>query len=166
MLGEETKGDVCINHVYKVIWSKTKHCSVVVSELVKNNVKGASEARKIRRGRQSMAVLTLAVMLSLAGFSGIAQAYYQAGGTGASATGDNSMAIASGSAAVTASAKNTIAIGTDSAATTIGSVAIGNHVQASGGTTDPSNTAPGSVAIGSSVVADWSGATAIGMCPR
>ena len=31
-----------MNRIYKVIWSKTKHCYVVVSELAKRHTKGGS----------------------------------------------------------------------------------------------------------------------------
>ena len=31
-----------MNRIYKVIWSKTKHCYVVVSELAKRHAKGGS----------------------------------------------------------------------------------------------------------------------------
>ena len=59
-----------MNKQYKIIWSKVKHCYVVVSELAKNNGKAAST--HIQSGR------TLGVALSVlalcAGLSGVAQA--------------------------------------------------------------------------------------------
>ena len=36
-----SKGDVFMNRIFKVIWSKTKHCYIVVSEYAKANTKAA-----------------------------------------------------------------------------------------------------------------------------
>ena len=37
-----------MNKIYKVIWSKAKHCYVVASELAKNHTKGCGK-RSLRR---------------------------------------------------------------------------------------------------------------------
>nr|WP_302708566.1 ESPR-type extended signal peptide-containing protein [uncultured Dialister sp.] len=54
-----------MNRVYKVIWSKAKHCYVVTSEIAKSVTKSASSARSA--GRKGAAVLALAALLFTAG---------------------------------------------------------------------------------------------------
>lgn len=51
-----------MNRQYKVIWSKVKHCYIVVSELVKRN--GKSSSVKSKSGQKigvTLAVLALAL---------------------------------------------------------------------------------------------------------
>ena len=58
-----------MNKIYKVVWSKAKHCYVVVSELAKQNTKGCG-ARNLR-----MAAVSLGVAAALlGGFSTTAEA--------------------------------------------------------------------------------------------
>lgn len=54
-----------MNRVYKVIWSKAKHCYVVTSEIAKSVTKSASSARSA--GRKGAVVLALAALLFTAG---------------------------------------------------------------------------------------------------
>ena len=54
-----------MNRVYKVIWSKAKHCYVVTSEIARSVTKSASSARSA--GRKGAAVLALAALLFTAG---------------------------------------------------------------------------------------------------
>ena len=54
-----------MNRVYKVIWSKAKHCYVVTSEIAKSVTKSASSARSA--GRKGAAVLAMAALLFTAG---------------------------------------------------------------------------------------------------
>ena len=54
-----------MNRVYKVIWSKAKHCYVVTSEIARSVTKSASSARSA--GRKGAAVLAMAVLLFTAG---------------------------------------------------------------------------------------------------
>ena len=54
-----------MNRVYKVIWSKAKHCYVVTSEIAKSVTKSASSARSA--GRKGAAVLALTALLFTAG---------------------------------------------------------------------------------------------------
>lgn len=54
-----------MNRVYKVIWSKAKHCYVVTSEIARSVTKSASSARSA--GRKGTAVLAMAALLFTAG---------------------------------------------------------------------------------------------------
>lgn len=54
-----------MNRVYKVIWSKAKHCYVVTSEIARSVTKSASSARSA--GRKGAAVLAMAALLFTAG---------------------------------------------------------------------------------------------------
>lgn len=58
-----------MNKIYKVVWSKAKHCYVVVSELAKNHTKGCGR-RSLRRTAVSLGI----VAALLGGFSGSAWA--------------------------------------------------------------------------------------------
>ena len=54
-----------MNRVYKVIWSKAKHCYVVTSEIARSVTKSASSA--CSAGRKGAAVLAMTVLLFTAG---------------------------------------------------------------------------------------------------
>lgn len=54
-----------MNRVYKVIWSKAKHCYVVTSEIARSVTKSASSARSA--GGKGAAVLAMAALLFTAG---------------------------------------------------------------------------------------------------
>lgn len=54
-----------MNRVYKVIWSKAKHCYVVTSEIARSVTKSASSARSA--GRKGAAILAMAALLFTAG---------------------------------------------------------------------------------------------------
>ena len=54
-----------MNRVYKVIWSKAKHCYVVTSEIARSVTKSASSA--CSAGRKGAAVLAMAALLFTAG---------------------------------------------------------------------------------------------------
>lgn len=54
-----------MNRVYKVIWSKAKHCYVVTSEIARSVTKSASSTRSA--GRKGAAVLAMAALLFTAG---------------------------------------------------------------------------------------------------
>ena len=42
-----TKGEIIMNNIYKVIWSKAKNCYVVASEIAKSHTKSASGSEKM-----------------------------------------------------------------------------------------------------------------------
>ena len=150
-----------MNRIYKVIWSKVRHCYVVVSELAKKDGKSVSTS-----GRVSKKMATsLAVMALCAGMTSGVMAVNTATGTGsgiaygtgskapnagsvavgynANAAGDYSLAlgmqanssgylsIAQGYAAQ-ASGLQSVAIGLQTQATNEASTAIGRSVQATG----------------------------------
>ena len=72
---------VLMNKIYKVIWSKAKHCYVVTSELAKRNTKGCG-ARGLR-----MAAATLGVAAALIGGVTVPSAWAE--GTTITVTGAN-----------------------------------------------------------------------------
>ena len=82
-----------MNQIYKVIWSKVRHCYVVVSELAKRSGKTKSVKSM---SCQKMAVTLTVLALSL-GMTGIAGAANNTEGTG------SGVAVGSGSSASNAS---------------------------------------------------------------
>ena len=44
------KGEIIMNNIYKVIWSKAKNCYVVASEIAKSHTKSASGSEKMGGG--------------------------------------------------------------------------------------------------------------------
>ncbi|WP_251423480.1 ESPR-type extended signal peptide-containing protein [Veillonella agrestimuris] len=111
-----------LNHIYKVIWSKTKSAWVVVSELAKREGKSSVKSMISANGMRS-AVACMVVMALGCGTAMGATEY----GTGAKASGTNSIAIG-----VDAEAKKdgAVAIGADAKATEDGSVALGTSAKA------------------------------------
>ncbi|MEZ7555346.1 ESPR-type extended signal peptide-containing protein [Veillonella atypica] len=115
-----------MNKIFKVIWSKSKQCYIVVSEIAKNKtgkkkivVAGIFAALAMVNGGY------LAVAATNAGGSGSANAV--AWGSGSKAPGDNAIAIGKGA---NAAKNNTIAIGTNSKANLDMAVAVGNEASA------------------------------------
>ena len=105
-----------MNKIFKVVWSKSKECYVVVSEVAKNN------------GGKKKALASVLAGLAMVGAIGVGQvSAYSAGG--GSDTGSNSVAI--GPSAV-ASGANGVAVGRANQATATSSVAVGvnNKAQA------------------------------------
>ena len=121
-----------LNHVYKVIWSKTKHCYVVVSEI----------AKRVGRNKVKAAVVqtsTVAAVLAVTALTGPgAQAALNDAGTGngAVAWGTDSKTTAGDSVAIgkgpTASGSYAVAIGASANAGRINAVAMGNQATATG----------------------------------
>ena len=105
-----------MNKIFKVVWSKSKECYVVVSEVAKNN------------GGKKKVLASVLAGLAMIGAVGVGQvSAYSAGG--GSDTGSNSVAI--GPSAV-ASGANGVAVGHANQATGTSSVALGvnNKAQA------------------------------------
>ena len=100
-----------LNHIYKVIWSKTKNAWVVVSEIAKRDGKSSVKSVVTSLAGKSVA----AVMVAMVMCGGVASAN-TAYGTGATATGSNSTAI-----------------GDNASATGSGGVAMGNGSSANEG---------------------------------
>ena len=140
-----------MNKLFKVIWSKSKQCYIVVSEVAKNTT-----------GKKKIAVASVLATLTVGAQVATVQAAIQEGtvsggatvALGNTATATNTNAIAVGKN-VTAAGNGAITIGTDAttSATSTGAVAMGSSVTATGAA---------STAIGSTVVARQHGSTAIG----
>ena len=114
-----------MNKIFKVVWSKTKECYVVVSEVAKNN------------GGKKKALSTVFAALMAAGamMPGQVDAVsYDAGG--GTASGDTSIAIGGGFGATQAgpkaNSKFSIAIGQEANATGDASIAMGHLAKTSG----------------------------------
>ena len=121
-----------LNHVYKVIWSKTKHCYVVVSEIAKRVGRNKVKAAVVQTG-------TVAAVLAVTALIGPgAQAALNDPGTGngAVAWGTDSKTTAGDSVAIgkgpTASGSYAVAIGASANAGRINAVAMGNQATATG----------------------------------
>jgi hypothetical protein len=142
-----------MNHIYKVIWSKTKHCYVVVSELAHRN--GKVPIHSVRKVAVLAAfVLTMGTSMVLT--PQIADASYSAGG-GTISDGSASIAIGSNTSGSTTIAKNQ-------------SIAIGDNAKATGDASDSKkpdgtaldNTKGSAVAVGLKANASGIFAIAIG----
>ena len=84
-----------MNKAYRVIWSRVKHCYIVVSELARSHTKKSGNARA---GGKSMAALCTFLLLSSAGVAGAADTTVGGGagvayGTGSSASKAENVAI-------------------------------------------------------------------------
>ena len=106
-----------LNHIYKVIWSKTKNAWVVVSEIAKRDGKSSVKSVVTSLAGKSVA----AVMVAMVMCGGVASAN-TAYGTGAAATGSNSTAIGDNASAT---GSGGVAMGNGSL--TNEGVAIGDH---------------------------------------
>ena len=69
-----TKGEIIMNNIYKVIWSKAKNCYVVASEIARSHTKSATGSEKIGGvTRRSLLASLMALSLLCGGF-GVATA--------------------------------------------------------------------------------------------
>ena len=113
-----------LNHIYKVVWSKTKGCYIVVSELAKRV--GRNKAKAIVISSAAMAMAVSSVMTSTVSAT-INQA--GTGGNESVAFGEQSTAEGSGAVALgktaTASASGAVALGQETKAEKNNGVAIG-----------------------------------------
>ena len=110
-----------LNHIYKVIWSKTKNAWVVVSEIAKRD--GKSSVKSVVTSLAGKSVAAVMVAMVMCGGVASANTVY---GTGASAVG---------------TAQNATAIGENASAGQNEAVAVGYNSQVMGST--------GGIAIGS-----------------
>ena len=63
------KGEINMNNIYKVIWSKAKNCYVVASEIARSHTKSASGSEKVREGaRHALLALGAACAIACGGF--------------------------------------------------------------------------------------------------
>ena len=138
-----------MNKLFKVIWSKSKQCYIVVSEVAKNTT-----------GKKKVVVASVLAALTVSAQVTTVEAAIQEGTTsgGASVALANS-ATASGSGAVavgdkaSASTTNALAVGTSTSSTGDGSVAVGSGSKATG---------TSAVAVGAGAYAKEHGAVALG----
>ena len=106
-----------LNHIYKVIWSKTKNAWVVVSEIAKRD--GKSSVKSVVTSLAGKSVAAVMVAMVMCGGVASANTVY---GTGAAATGSNSTAIGDNASAT---GSGGVAMGNGSSADA--GVAIGDH---------------------------------------
>ena len=136
-----------MNQIYKVIWSRVKHCYVVVSEVAgrcgKNG--GATSEKKSLSFRAFLCARALTGCL----LPGMAEASFK-GGNGAVVDPNNSIAV--GDDAQTAG-QYTVALGSRTRATNIYAIAIGDQAKATG---------QGATAIGSLSLASALHSLAVG----
>ena len=139
-----------MNKVYKVIWSKAKHCYVVVSEIAKRNGKGQSSGVRSSVTAPSL-LCTLALLLGTTVWALPAGAVDKTTGSG------NGIAYGSQSQA---SLQTSVAVGKEAKAIGAGTTAIGDHAKAADNAgTDPVS---GGTAVGSYSEAASDHSTAIG----
>ena len=112
-----------MNRIYKVIWSRVKHCYVVVSEITKSAGKGISAV-----SGHSLCALVCALALTGCLVPGMAEASFNAG-TGSSAYSADSIAV--GDDAQTTK-QYTVALGSRTRATEIYAIAMGDQAKATG----------------------------------
>ena len=161
-----------MNQVYKVIWSRVKHCYVVVSEIAGRCGKNGGTASE----KNSMPVRAFLCALALTGclMPGVAEANTQYG-PGASATGGDSVAVGD---SAKATAGHATAVGTlteadgvnsfvaglqaKSGATAENSVAIGRGAQALGQKRASDQFTASTIAIGNNATATENGDIVIG----
>ena len=106
-----------LNHIYKVIWSKTKNAWVVVSEIAKRD--GKSSVKSVVTSLAGKSAAAVMVAMVMCGGVASANTVY---GTGATASGSNSTAIGDNASAT---GSGGVAMGNGSS--TDAGVAIGDH---------------------------------------
>ena len=160
-----------LNHVYKVIWNKTKGCYVVVSEIAKRVGRNKVKAAVVQTG-------TVAAVLAVTSLTGsVAQAALNNPGTGngivawgaeSKANGNDSVAIGKGP---TANGNYSVAIGSSTVAGNINAVAMGNQASATGDNATALGRAAkaernDTVAVGNEAKASAENATALGRAAK
>ena len=160
-----------LNHVYKVIWNKTKGCYVVVSEIAKRVGRNKVKAAVVQTG-------TVAAVLAVTALTGsVAQAALNDPGTGngivawgaeSKANGNDSVAIGKGP---TANGNYSVAIGSSTVAGNINAVAMGNQASATGDNATALGRAAkaernDTVAVGNEAKASADNATAVGRAAK
>ena len=121
---------MALNRIYKVVWSKTKGCYVVVSELEKRV--GRNKAKAIVISSAAMAMAVSPVMVNTVGAindAGTGSATSVAFGETSSASGTNAVAVGKNSKATK---DDTIALGTNSKSTNKYTIAFGRNAEAAG----------------------------------
>ena len=142
-----------MNKIFKVVYSKSKECYVVVSEFAKNN---SGKKKIVVAGIfAALAMTNASVSFAANTIPGTASATSVAFGSGADVSGTNSVGLGTN---VKASKNDVVAIGTDANADFDGGIAIGQNSYSVG--RDYAGTA--SVAVGRNSIAKGGTAIAIG----
>ena len=181
-----------LNHIYKVIWSKTKNAWVVVSEIAKRD--GKSSVKSVVTSLAGKSVAAVMVAMVMCGGVASANTVYGPGASavgttqnataiGDNATAQNNKSVAVGYNSQTMGAEGSVAIGSGAQALSInpsiaigagahlgygyGSIAIGSAASSSGTNsvaigTDATSSSLYTTAIGDRSVADKDQATAVG----
>lgn len=131
-----------MNHIYKVIWNKAKHCYTVVSEIAKNHSTSSVTKKKV-----SIAVILAAGMLS--GFSPMVSGAVDTTNSEAVVYDQNQTSLKSTNSGSVG--KNAIALGKGASAVD-DSIAIGNGASVVGG-----SNGKGGVALGKNAHAGYKG---------
>ena len=108
-----------LNHVYKVIWSKTKNAWVVVSEIAKRDCKSSVKSVVTSLAGKSVAAVMVAMVMCVGVASAATGTQY---GTGATATYNDSVAVGENTKAA---GKKAIAIGANATASGEAAIAMG-----------------------------------------
>ena len=142
-----------VNHIYKVVWSKTKGCYIVVSELAKRVGRNKAKAIVISSAAMAMAVSSMMTSTVSADINKPGTGGSESVAFGEQSTAGGAGAVALGKTA-TASASGTVALGQETKAEKNNGVAIGKGAQS----TEDSAIALG---FGSKSTGNWS--VAIGL---
>ena len=156
---------VSMNKIFKVVWSKTKECYVVVSEVAKNNGGKKKALASVLAGLAMVAATAGTPVQAGGNYGGSAVNITPDAYNGSNTTGRNSVAV--GYQNRTNDQDGTIAIGARNTATENSAMALGNGNTASGGAAvamGAYNQATGraSVAIGNVSMASAEDSIAIG----
>ena len=154
-----------MNKIFKVVWSKTKECYVVVSEVAKNNGGKKKALASVLAGLAMVAATAGTPVQAGGNYGGSAVNISPDAYNGSNTTGRNSIVV--GYHNTTNSQDGTIAIGAANTATENSAMALGNGNQATGGAAvamGAYNQAKGraSVAIGNVSMASAEDSIAIG----
>ena len=139
-----------LNHVYKVVWNKTKGCYVVVSELAKRVGRNKAKAIVMTTAAMAMAV-SPTVMQNVGAVNDAGTGNADAVALGQGANANQARAIAIGKGATSTNGQDTIAIGTDTNVQGHTSIVIGKNAKI----TD--KVAEGTVVIGRDAFSEGSG---------
>ena len=156
-----------MNKIFKVVWSKTKECYVVVSEVAKNNGGKKKALASVLAGLAMVAAGTMGTPVQAGVDLGNSSVNISPNGTsnGSNTVGSNSIVV--GFQNTTNNQWGTVAIGAANTATENSAVAVGNANKATGGAAaafGAYNQATGraSVAIGNVSMASGEDSIAIG----
>ena len=120
-----------MNKIFKVVWSKTKECYVVVSEVAKNNGGKKKALASVLAGLAMVAATAGTPVQAGGNYGGSAVNISPDAYNGTNTTGRNSIVV--GYQNTTNSQDGTIAIGASNTATENSAMALGNGNTASGG---------------------------------